>query len=101
MFRFNQEQDMVRGIVRKWAESRLAPKVDALEAGEPPYELMRDLAKTFGIPALVRGAFEKMEQRAQAGSGETVKISGMGDPALSAILSIELSRICPGFTLAF
>src|SRR4030095_14312127 len=24
-----------------------------------------------------------------------------GDPAMSAIVAIELSRICPGFTLAF
>lgn len=103
MFRFSQEHEMVRGIVRKWAESKLAPKVDALEAGEPPYELMRDLARTFGIPALVKGAFEKLEQRAKQGGGDgkEVKLSGMGDPALSAILSIELSRICPGFTLAF
>lgn len=52
MFRFSQEHEMVRGIVRKWAESKLAPKVDALEAGEPPYALMRDLANTFGLPAI-------------------------------------------------
>ncbi|HEX5060000.1 MAG TPA: acyl-CoA dehydrogenase family protein [Kofleriaceae bacterium] len=101
MFHFSQEHEMVRGIVRKWAESKLAPKVDALEAGEPPYELMRDLAKTFGIAAMVRGAFEKIEQRAREGSTDSVKVSAMGDPALSAVLSIELSRISPGFTLAF
>jgi acyl-CoA dehydrogenase len=103
MFRFSEEHQMVRGIIRKWAEAKLAPKVDAFEAGEPPYELMRDLAKTFGLPALVRSAFESLEQRAKEGSADAkpVKISGMGDPALSAILSIELSRICPGFTLAF
>src|SRR5262249_35778529 len=35
------------------------------------------------------------------GSGDGAKGSAMGDPALSAILSIELSRICPGFCLAF
>jgi len=101
MFRFSQEHEMVRGIVRKWAESKLAPKVDALEGGEPPYELMRDLAKTFGIAAMVRGAFEKIEERAKQGSGDGAKVSAMGDPALSAVLSIELSRISPGFTLAF
>ena len=103
MFQFSQEHEMVRTVVRKWAESKLAPKVDAFEAGEPPYEVMRDLAKTFGLPAMVRAAFEKIEQRAKDGSadGKDVKIGGMGDPALSAILSIELSRICPGFMLAF
>jgi alkylation response protein AidB-like acyl-CoA dehydrogenase len=107
MFKFSQEHEMVRGIVRKWAESRLAPKVDALEAGEPPYELMRDLAKTFGIPAMVKGAFDEMEKRAKDGATDDKKpklsgmSSGMGDPALSAILGIELSRISPGFMLAF
>ncbi|HSD89093.1 MAG TPA: acyl-CoA dehydrogenase family protein [Kofleriaceae bacterium] len=103
MFQFSQEHEMVRGIVRKWAESKLAPKVDALEAGEPPYELMRDLAKTFGLPGMVRAAFDKIEQRAKDGASDAkdVKIGGMGDPALSSILSIELSRLCPGFMLAF
>jgi alkylation response protein AidB-like acyl-CoA dehydrogenase len=103
MLDFTQEHQMVRGIVRKWAESKLAPKVDALEAGEPPYELMRDLAKTFGIPAMVKSAFEKIEQRAKEGTadGKPERIAGMGDPALSAVLSIELTRISPGFTLAF
>jgi len=104
MFQFSQEHEMVRTIVRKWAESKLAPKVDAFEAGEPPYELMRDLAKTFGLPSMVRAAFDKIEQRAKDGSSSNAKdvnIGGMGDPALSSILSIELSRVCPGFMLAF
>ncbi len=104
MFEFSQEHQMVRTVVRKWAESKLAPKVDAFEAGEPPYEVMRDLARTFGLPSMVRAAFEKIEQRAKdGGSGDDkdVKLGGMGDPALSAILSIELSRVCPGFMLAF
>lgn len=103
MFRFSQEHEMVRGVVRKWAESKLAPKVDAFEAGEPPYELMRDLAKTFGLPAMVKSAFEALEKRAKdgGGDGKQPKLSGMGDPVLSALLSLELSRVCPGFMLAF
>jgi acyl-CoA dehydrogenase len=101
MFRFSEEHQMVRGVIRKWAEAKLAPKVDAFEAGEPPYEVMRDLAKTFGLPAMVRAAFESLEKRAKEGDGKPAKISGMGDPATSAILSIELSRISPGFCLAF
>ena len=96
MFEFSEEHRMVRKVVRTWAESKLAPKVDALEAGEPPYELMRDLAKTFGIPSMVKAAFEK------SGDGPRPSgLAGAGDPALSAILSLELSRVCPGFMLAF
>jgi len=96
MFEFSEEHRMVRKVVRTWAESKLAPKIDALEAGEPPYELMRDLAKTFGIPSMVKAAFEK------SGDGPRPSgLAGAGDPALSAILSLELSRVCPGFMLAF
>src|SRR5690349_17310582 len=103
MFQFSQEHQMIRGVLRKWAESKLAPKLDALEAGEPPYELMRDLAKTFGIPAMVKSAFEKIEERAKQGTGDgkPERIAGMGDPVVSSILSIELSRVSPGFCLAF
>jgi acyl-CoA dehydrogenase len=101
MFQFSAEHEMARAIVRKWAEAKLAPKVDALEAGEPPYELMRDLAKTFGIPGMVRSAFDKLEERATSGTGGDTKIAAMGDAAMSSILSIELSRVCPGFMLAF
>jgi alkylation response protein AidB-like acyl-CoA dehydrogenase len=96
MFEFSEEHRMVRKVVRTWAESKLAPKIDALEAGEPPYDLMRDLAKTFGIPGMVKTAFEKSSDGPRP-SG----LAGTGDAALSAILSIELSRVCPGFMLAF
>ncbi|MGE3459133.1 MAG: acyl-CoA dehydrogenase family protein [Kofleriaceae bacterium] len=103
MFQFTQEHEMVRKLVRRWCTSKLEPKVDALENGEQPYDLMRDFVKTFGIADMVRGAFAKAEKRAKEGGGENqpVKVAGMGDPAMSAILAIEISRVCPGFGLAF
>ena len=103
MFDFSEEHTMVRNLVRRWTESKLAPAVDALESGTPPYDLMRDLARTFGIPDMVRAAFDKLDARAKNGTaGEReARLSGFGDPALAAILGIELSRVCPGFMLAF
>lgn len=108
MFEFSEEHNMIRQMVRRWATERLEPKVDAIESGEPPYELMRDLAKTFGIPAMAQSALERMERKArEAGEGgdttDAPKPGGLSgaDPYLNAILSIELSRVCPGFTLAF
>jgi alkylation response protein AidB-like acyl-CoA dehydrogenase len=103
VYAFTEEQDMIRKLIRKWVTAKLEPKVEAFEAGEPPYELMKDFAKTFGIPDIVRGAFAKLEERAKDGAtGETVR-AGMSsaDPALGAIVSIELTRACPGFALAF
>lgn len=103
MFRFSEEHQMVRKMVRRWATENLEPKVTDLEEGEPPYELMRKFVKTFGIPDMVRGAFKKMEERAASGSGKPVKLGGLAgaDAAMSTILSIELSRVSPGFMLAF
>jgi alkylation response protein AidB-like acyl-CoA dehydrogenase len=107
MIKFSDEHEQIRKLVRRWTTSKLEPKLDALEAGEPPYELMREFAKTFGIPDLVRGAFAKLAERAKDGeakAGEAPKrgsIVAQNDPALATILSIELSRVSPGFALAF
>ncbi len=97
MMRFTEEHDQIRKLIRRWTTSKLEPKVDALEAGEPPYELMRDFAKTFALPDMVRSAFAKMATK--EGSDKAVGMAR--DPALLALLSIELSRVCPGFALAF
>jgi len=94
MLQFTEEHDTIRKLIRRWTTSKLEPKLDALETGEPPYELMRDFARTFGIAELARAAFAKIEQRAKAGADAPAKKdSGMGiDAALAAIVSIELSR---------
>jgi acyl-CoA dehydrogenase len=101
VYAFTEEQEMIRKLIRKWVTAKLEPKVEAFENGEPPYELMKDFAKTFGIPDIVRGAFAKLEERAK--DGATTMRGGLSssDPALGAIVSIELTRACPGFALAF
>jgi alkylation response protein AidB-like acyl-CoA dehydrogenase len=99
MFRFTDEQLMVRQMVRKWVEAKLRPANAALERGEElPYDLFRDFMKTFGIPDMVRGAFER-----SASAGADAKEGGGGgvDAALSAIMGIEMCRVSPGFYLAF
>ena len=103
MFQFSEEHKMVRKMVRRWAADKLEPRVEAIEGGESPYPIMRDLVKTFGIAEMARGAFERMEQKAKDGSGETVRMGGLGggDAAMGTLLSMELSRVCPGFMLAF
>ena len=111
MFDFTEEQQMIRKMVRRWVTEKLEPEVDAIEAGEEPYALMRDFARAFGIPDMVRGTFERMEKKAAADKNGSDKAEGadsqgeggMGgmDPAMGAILSIEMSRSCPGFMLAF
>lgn len=106
MFDFTEEQKMIQKMVRRWTTEKLEPRVEAIESGEPPYEIMRDFARTFGLPAMAKSAFERMEKRAQEGKSDDREhrpMRGLAgpDPALGAILSIELSRVCPGFMLAF
>jgi alkylation response protein AidB-like acyl-CoA dehydrogenase len=112
MYQFNEEHEMVRKVIRKWTTAKLEPKLDAFETGaEPPYEAMRDFAKTFGIPDLVRGQFARLEARAKEGAAggaapsateqREPQVRGAGDPVMGALLSIELARVSPGFALAF
>jgi alkylation response protein AidB-like acyl-CoA dehydrogenase len=98
MFDFTDEQKMVRKMVRQWADKELAPLVPRMEKGELlPYDTMRKLLKTFGMDELVRSAFAKMKDEPEADKGERMG----GDPAMASIVSMELARVCPGFTLAF
>ncbi len=99
MLAFSEEHEQIRKIVRAWTTKKLEPAIDALENGEPPYELMRDFAKTFGLAELARTMFAKLEARGDA--PPTKGGLSARDPSLSAIVSIELSRVCPGFALAF
>jgi hypothetical protein len=108
MFRFTDEQLMVRQMVRKWVDAKLVPARDQLERNEVlPYDLMRDFLKTFGIPDMVRAGFErqiaKAEKKAAGAAEDGEERSGMlgGDAAMSSIMSIEMCRENPGFFLAF
>jgi alkylation response protein AidB-like acyl-CoA dehydrogenase len=102
MFEFTEEQVMIRQMLRRWVTGKLEPRVEALEGGEQPYPLMRDFAKAFGVADMARAAFEKAQAKAAAGDSPQ-SFSGVSgpDPALGALVSIELTRACPGFMLAF
>ena len=60
MFALDEQSRMVEKMVRQWCETKLAPRIPALEAGvEPPFPLMRDMAKTFGLAAMAEAAVKK------------------------------------------
>lgn len=100
MLDFSEEQKQVQAAIRSWCVQKLEPKVLAMEAGElDVYPVMKEMAQTFGIIDMVKTMFEKMQN---APEGEPAKKKGLtSDPALMAILTMELSRVCPGFALAF
>jgi alkylation response protein AidB-like acyl-CoA dehydrogenase len=106
MFTFSDEQRTVREMVRRWVEAKLVPQNAALERNEVlPYDLMRDFVTTFGIADGARAAFSRKPDAAKAeAKPDEVRVSGLlglGDPAMQALLAIELSRINPGFFMAF
>jgi alkylation response protein AidB-like acyl-CoA dehydrogenase len=75
MYQFTEEQEMVRRQVRAWADKELAPLVPRMEKGELlPYETMRAFLRAFGVDELA---------------------------PMMAMVAIELTRVCPGFMLAF
>ena len=105
MLDFTDEQKMARQMLRQWADKELAPHVAKMEKGEIlPYDIMRKLIRAFGMDEMVRAQFKKMEEAAQqpaAGDKGKRERDSLGDPGLMAIVSMELSRVCPGFCLAF
>ncbi|MGO9839496.1 MAG: acyl-CoA dehydrogenase family protein [Polyangiaceae bacterium] len=100
MLDFAEEHKVAQKAIRTWARGHLAPKVARLESGEElPYPLMRELGATFGIVDMVRAQFARM--REGGGSGGRAFGGSGGESPLMAILMMELSRVCPGFALAF
>ena len=112
MFDFTEEHMMIRKMMRRWTTDVLEPETERLEnqvVGDEPYDLFRDLGKTFGIISLAKSAFERMEKKQSGGDKNDSKeksdddsSQGMSaaDPALAAMLSIEMSRVNPGFMLS-
>lgn len=111
---FSPEHELARSMIRRWCEAELAPRVEALESGELlPYELIRSLAQTFGLPEQAESAGRSiLRQVAREAAGEvedeaTVqarqarrKQQALDQQLLSAILSWEICRVCPGFCFA-
>src|ERR1700742_4212953 len=97
MIDFTDEQKLAQQMLRQWTTKELAPAVARLERGEIlPYDLARNLIRTFGIDEMVRARLEKPQSDKGA-----PKERSIGDPGLMAMVSMELSRVCPGFCLSF
>jgi alkylation response protein AidB-like acyl-CoA dehydrogenase len=111
MFALDEQARMVQQMVRQWCTARLTPQVPAMEAGAtPPFPLMKELARTFGLAAMAEAAVEKRiaKLRAAEASGEPVAegkggAGGAlgGDPMMAAVFIKELSRVSPGFAMGW
>jgi alkylation response protein AidB-like acyl-CoA dehydrogenase len=101
MLDFTDEMKLAQKAIRGWCAQHLEPKVAALESNEiTPFPLIREMVAAFGIPDMVRAGLEKAKAHAGGGTG-TGAGSGDSGAAMTAILMMELSRVCPGFAMAF
>jgi alkylation response protein AidB-like acyl-CoA dehydrogenase len=110
MFAFRDEHKLARDMVRRWVVGKLVPANAALERNEVlPYDLMRDFLRTFGAAAKSNkpdaGTVSEKDDAKKAGADDDdetpMGMLGSLDPALQAVVAIELSRVNPGFYMAF
>ncbi len=113
MYRWSDEQLMIRDAVRDFVEKEIAPRREELEHGDlPPYDILRKLFSTFGMDAMARERFKKQMEREKAvAAGEVAAEPGGGDAvreltrdpnavAMTMIPIIELCRHSPGMVTA-
>lgn len=104
MYQWSDDQLVAREVVRDFVDKEIRPHVDELEFGDlPPYDLLRKFFKVFGVDKSARENFKRrLDAETDSGeSGETEAHSGdAAAAALKTIVTIELSRVCPGMVTA-
>ena len=110
MYKWSDEQLMVKDAVRQFVEAEIKPNLEELEHGDtPPYDILRKLFSTFGMDQMARDRFkrqiefEKLVADAEANGTpppERATRDGGSDSSLTLIPIIELCRYCPGMVTA-
>lgn len=98
----SEQIQMIQRMLRAYCDEHIDPKVDAMEDGDLlPYELMRHMAKTFGLEEMMStsSSSERPEEGSSRGTGG---LFGPGsDPMMGHVIMMELSRVSPGLALSF
>lgn len=109
MIDWSEQHQMIRDAFRRYVEAEIKPRREELEHGDtPPYDVLRAMLQTFGIPEVARARFAKQierERRRERGApaDETPRrppADDMGGAATQLIPLIELCRYCPGMVAA-
>ena len=59
MIEWNEQQQQIRKMIRRFVETEIAPKLDEYEFGDtPPYDVLRKFAKTFGLADMAKAQFK-------------------------------------------
>ena len=106
MYKWSDEQLMIRDAVRQFIDAEIAPHREEFEHGDtPPYDVLRKLFATFGMDTMARERFKKQIEREKAGeTGRSSDEGGGGRDANSVAMTmipiIELCHHCPGMVTA-
>jgi len=103
MYEWSDDQLMIRDAVRQFVEAEIRPRREELEFGDtPPYDLLRQLFRTFGLDAMAREQFKKRLARQTEGGDATSagEPRGGGSSAMFVLPIIELCRCSPGMVTA-
>jgi len=111
MYEWSEQHKQIRMMIRRFVEAEIKPKLEELEFGDdPPYDVVRKFAKTFGLPEMAKGQFLSQMKREKAkAAGEAVedKKKTPRDPeeamtmaAMRILPIIELCRYSPGMVTA-
>jgi acyl-CoA dehydrogenase len=110
MYRWSDEQLMLRDAVRRFIEAEIKPNVEELEHGDlPPYDVLRKLFSTFGMDQMARDRFKRQMDFERTAAEAVAKgeapperpaRQGGGDASLTLIPIVELCHWCPGMVTA-
>lgn len=105
MIEWSEEQLIALNAIRKFVQSEVAPHVDALDRGEMlPYEIIRNIYRTFGIDEVRREKFERSIECDEAIEHGTnppeYPDDEFEDIGMEQLLSIELCKYASGIVTA-
>jgi alkylation response protein AidB-like acyl-CoA dehydrogenase len=115
MIEWSEQEKQIAQMVRRFVETEIKPKIDDIEhKGEPPYEILRKMVKTFGLADMAKGRFASQIKRERARleaekSGTPVEDKPKRDKspderrmeaAMRIIPVIEICRYSPGMVTA-
>ena len=97
MLDWPDELEEMRTAVRAFVEREVVPLRDDLEHGDlPPYELLRNYVRTFGIDEMARERFVQE----QTGGPPLTTEARFERAAMTLMPMVELCRHCPGLVTA-
>ncbi|WP_067802015.1 acyl-CoA dehydrogenase family protein [Actinomadura formosensis] len=101
MIEWSEEDLMIRDAVRGWIDAEVRPNLDALESGDlPPYDLLRNMYKTFGMDEMARSSFHARLAKEKQGGADGAEERSGGGAAMTMLPVIELCKVAPGLVSA-